>query len=183
MRAVKIIAVSILLALFAGCILLNRPHKSNTITERLETGNGAFKIRVTQYAEENGFPTGAYYVFQSANKGSEDYHDIFTYRHDDPVDIPRDQVRFMNDKVAYVFMGWMYAITTDAGDTWSVWNANTDLSKRACCNRGAVKDVRLAPNGSGTMMINVGDNQEPDLCTTDYGQHWTVDCKTARLIN
>src|ERR1700742_876998 len=99
MRAVKIIIVSILLMPFAGCLFRGRPHKSNTIGERWETGNGAFKVRVTEYAEENGFPTGAYYVFQSANKGSEDYHDIFTYRHDDPIDIPRDQVRFMNDKV------------------------------------------------------------------------------------
>jgi hypothetical protein len=47
-------------------------------------------------------------------------------RQDDDPKIPVDQVRYVGD-IGYVFMGFMYAVTTDAGKTWSVWSAEKDL--------------------------------------------------------
>ncbi|MBA2340615.1 MAG: hypothetical protein H0V88_09480 [Pyrinomonadaceae bacterium] len=88
-------------------MLLLPPSKGERL-ETWETTNTPFKIRVDRHAEANGgFVPGAYYVFQSAAADSDQWHEIMTFRHDDPVDIPREQVRFANDRVAYVFMGWM----------------------------------------------------------------------------
>ncbi|HEV2664040.1 MAG TPA: hypothetical protein VG324_03975, partial [Blastocatellia bacterium] len=91
------------------------------IRETYETSNHAFRVRVNSHAEKNGgFVGGAYYVFQSAQIGSDRWRDIMVFRHDDPDPIPRDQIRFVYESTGYVFMGWMYAVTTDKGASWSV---------------------------------------------------------------
>ena len=98
-----------------------------------------------------------------------------TFRDDDPRRIPRENVRLVNDRIGYVFMGWMYAVTIDGGATWSVWNAETDLPNWQCCNYGLIKDVRLASDGAGTMILNSiphRHGEAPELRTNDFGQHW-----------
>jgi hypothetical protein len=148
------------------------------VTDSWETSNQTFKLRVDRHAEENGgFVPGAYYIFRSAPSGSDSWHDVMTFRHDDPVPIPRNQVRFVNDKVGYVFMGWMYAVTTDAGVTWAVWNAQTDLPKGFCCTYRLIGSVNIEPDGRGTMILNPipqTQGEVPQLHTKDFGQHWNL---------
>ena len=150
------------------------------VEETWETSKNSFRLRVTAYAEENGgFVAGRYYVFQSAQSGSNAWHEIMTFRHDDPIPIPRDQVRFVNDRIAYVFMGWMYAISTNGGQSWSIWNALTDLPNWKCCNYGLIQDIRIDSGGGGTMTLNPIRKREgevPILCTKDFGRHWTSTC-------
>ncbi len=100
-----------------------------------------------------------------------------TFRHDDPVPIPHDQVRFVNDRIGFVFMGWMYAVTTDSGASWSVWDSTTNLPHWQCCNYGLIADVHLEPNGTGTMTLHPipgRSGEVPELNTKDYGRHWSV---------
>jgi hypothetical protein len=101
-----------------------------------------------------------------------------TFRHDDPVPIPRDQVRFVSDQIGFVFMGWMYAVSTDGGKKWSVWNAEHDLPNWECCNYRLITDVTIAGNGSGVMRLSpIRDRrgEVPELHTSDYGRHWRVE--------
>lgn len=146
------------------------------ITESWDASNERFKVRVERRAEIDVFLPGAYYVFQSVAEGSNSWNEIFTFRHDDPVPIPRNQIRFVNEQIAYVFMGWMYAATVDGGRTWQVWDADKDLQNCECSNYGLIKDVRLAADGIGIMKLNrqvpgrIGKATE--LHTTDYGRHW-----------
>jgi photosystem II stability/assembly factor-like uncharacterized protein len=145
------------------------------IAETWETSNQTFKVRVDRHPEENAFVGGAYYVFRSAPIGSNEWRGIMTFRHDDPVPVPRDQVRFVNDRVGYVFMGWMSAVTTDGGATWSVWSANKDLPNK-CCNYGLIKDMHLQPDGTGVMILDPipkRPGEVPELKTKDYGRHWS----------
>ena len=119
----KRIALAVGLVLTIGivgtCVLCQRPKMSNRIDERWETTSGALTIRVTAYGEVNaGLDAGEYYVFESKRIGLNEWHQIMTFRHDDPVPIPHEQIRFVDDQVSYVFMGWMYAVTTDRGSTW-----------------------------------------------------------------
>lgn len=164
-------------AVVLGHQFLQRPHQGKKINETWETKNNRFKVKVTAYAEDNGgFVAGAYYVFRSAAVDSNNWHEIMTFRHDDPVAIPREQVRFVNDKIGYVFMGWQYGVTTDSGSTWSVWQAEKDLPGWQCCNYKLIQDVRIAPDGSGTMRLNPipqRAGEVPELHTRDYGLHWT----------
>jgi hypothetical protein len=153
-------------------------QREKKVNETWEIANKRFKVNVTAYAEENGgFVGGAYYVFRSAVEG-DDWKEIMTFRHDDPVAIPRGQIRFVNDDVGYVFMGWMYAVTTDGGSNWSVWNAEKDLPNWRCCNYRLIQDVLIAQDGVGTMRLRPIPQRQgevPELRTKDYGRHWSVE--------
>ena len=101
-----------------------------------------------------------------------------TIVHPDSIPLPKDQVRFVGDKTAYVFMGWMYAVTTDGGRTWSVWDAEKELPNCTYCNYKLIRDVQLKPDGAGRMILNPTPNTPgavSELRTRDYGRHWTVD--------
>lgn len=170
--------VFILASLISGCDFLSPPRPGKEAIETWETKNPTFRIRVTAYPEENGgFVPGAYYVFQSSPARSNDWKEIMTFRRDDAVKIPREQIVFVNDNIGYIFMGWMYAITTDAGTTWSVWDAKKDLPDWECCNYVLIQKVDLAPNGVGTMTltpITQRRGEVPKLFTKDYGRHWSA---------
>jgi hypothetical protein len=95
----------------------------------------------------------------------------------DPNPIARDQVRFVNAQVGYAFMGWMYAVTTDGGRNWSVWNAEKDLPKWDCCNYRLISAVNIDVNGSGTMILNPIPQRQGEvrqLHTKDFGHHWNL---------
>lgn len=180
-KRIKIVVVMVFLLVAVASVwaLCQRPKRGNRIDERWETGNGAFNIRVTAYAEANGgLDAGAYYVFESKRVGSNDWLQINTFRHDDPVRIPRDQVRFVSDQIGFVFMGWMYAVTTDGGKNWSLWTAEHDLAGWECCNYRLIQEVTIEKDGSGLMRLNpIRDRrgEVPELHTHDYGQHWKVE--------
>lgn len=176
MRILPLCILGVLLPLCGGVIGCH--SQRGKITEAWETANTTFKVRVRRYEEQNGgFVGGGYYVFESAQLGSDNWGKIMTFRHDDPVPIPREQVRFVNDRIAYAFMGWMYAVTTDAGTGWSVWNAEADLPKWQCCNYALIQNVSVESDGTGLMTLNPipqRPGEVPELLSTDYGKHWNV---------
>jgi hypothetical protein len=149
-----------------------------TIDESFEITNQVFKVRISAYQARDIFPVlaGRYYEFQSSSAGSQQWVTIMTFRHDDPVSIPREQVRFVDSQIGYVFMGWMYAVTTNGGDTWSVWNAEKDLPGWECCNYGLIQSVSINPQGIGNMILHPipgRPGEVPLLKTSDYGRHWS----------
>lgn len=176
--AVIVVVVAIIVAANWRVVsMLALPPRMGALAESWETSNQLFRVRVDRHYEENGgFVPGAYYVFRSASIGSDDWHDFITFRHDDPVPIPHDQLHFVNDRIGFVFMGWMYAETTDSGTTWSVWDSAINLPKWQCCNYRLIKDVHLEPNGAGTMTLRpIPDRggEVPQLHTEDFGRNWS----------
>jgi hypothetical protein len=96
--------------------------------------------------------------------------------------IPRDQIRLMNDRVAYAFIGNYYMATTDSGRTWFVWDANTELPVEQIMDRynlwPAVKTIEMQSDGAGRMTLYQYSNERergPDLHTLDFGRRWTMD--------
>jgi hypothetical protein len=170
-------AIIILIALAVVALTSFKPFMGEKV-ETWETTNQTFRVRIDRHAERFMVPVaGAYYVFQSAPSGSNSWRDIMTFRHDDPVPIPREQVRFVSDRVGYLFMGWMYAVTTDGGANWVVWDAGKDLPNWGCCNYGLIRDVRLELDGTGVMILNPipeRRGEAPELRTKDYGRHWSL---------
>jgi len=168
------------LVLAVGCWLCCGCSSKGKVIEIWQVGNEAFDVRVDAHSEKGvGLVLGAYYVFTAKPHGTGVWHEVMTFRHDDPVPIPREQIRFLTDKIAFIFMGWMYAVTSDRGQNWSVWNARSDLPNWQCCNYRLIKEVSLEPNGTGKMILNPikGRRGEvPELCTTDLGRHWTSKC-------
>lgn len=176
--AVLALVFGIVVAAMWPLALMLLPPRVGALVETWKTSNGTIQIRVDQHNEENGgFVPGAYYVFRSAPAGSDAWRDIMTFRHDDPVPIPRDQVRFVNDRVAFVFMGWMYAVTADGGATWSVWDAGNDLPNWQCCNYRLITNVHLNADGTGTMTLTPIQDRRgevPQLRSNDFGRHWSL---------
>jgi len=101
-----------------------------------EIKSARFSVRITHYAEEGGFLPGAYYRFESSAIGMDSWEEITTFRMDDTIDMPCEQIRFVNEEIGYVFLGWIYAVTTDGGQTWSVWNAERDFTGRHAVHNG-----------------------------------------------
>ena len=185
MKRVLLIITGAVALIIGGVIVLNWPLVSmivigpyaGPVTESWETSGQTFQVRIDMCPEKNAMVGGAYYVFRSAPKGSDSWHDVMTFRHDDHVAIPQDNVQFLNDQTGFVFMGWMYAVTTDAGKNWSVWDAGRDLPNWRCCNYGLISDVQLNADGTGTMSLNpIRDRrgEVPLLHTKDFGCHWSV---------
>jgi photosystem II stability/assembly factor-like uncharacterized protein len=166
-----------------GCVhSATTEQHEGTILETWQTENSNFKIRVVSYEEQSGGPRGAYYIFYVAPRNSNDWHNIVTFRHDDRPNIPTENVRFVNDKTGYLFMGWIYAVTIDGGSNWKIWDARNDLPGWQCCNYKLISDVRVAADGTGTMTLDVISERPGEvgiLKTKDYGQHWTRDNTTA----
>jgi hypothetical protein len=154
------------------------PSVGLEVVETWETTNNHIKIRVTAYKQKSVEPAGTYYTFESVKKEFLlDAREIMTFRHENQVLIPRDQIHFVNDQFAYVFMGWMYAVTTDRGYTWSVWDAERDLPNWQCCNYDFIKEIQMGADGAGTMRLSLNSQEispVQELYTQDYGRHWTA---------
>ncbi len=151
--------------------------------EKWETTNQGFNVRVISFEWEKVTPPGTYYAFQVCGIDEDDRercHHIMTIRQDEVVPIPRQQIRFINDRIAYIFMGWKYAVTVDGGESWSVWDAEEELPGWKCCDSTLIRDVAIFPDGSGMMNLNQTLKNSAEnliLQTKDYGQHWSSNVK------
>ncbi len=133
-----------------------------------------FEVKVERKLEKYGFVPGAYYIFSSRHSKSENWQEIMTFRHDDPLDIPKESIQIINDKVAVVFMGWKAAVTSDAGKTWDIWNAEKDILDWKGVNYGLIEKITMAEDGNGIMILDpIPNRNEPkELYTTDFGKTW-----------
>lgn len=137
------------------------------------------KITVTAYNTYNVDPPGRYYTF-SYHTAKDNYQYgriIFNFRQDKAILPPINQVRFITDAVVYVYMGWMYSVTTDAGKTWRLWDAEKDLPGWKCCDPLLIRDVSISTQGSGTMTLRPDSGQPEKLLylrTNDFGRHWAA---------
>lgn len=167
--------LAILIVKFVPTPEIIKSHYKAEIVETLETQNTPFRIRINKHIERGGFMAalnGAYYVFQSAASGSDQWQDITTYRFDDPIDIPRNQVRFANEQVGYVFMFDMYAVTQDGGASWKISDIDNYLPKDEKC--GSIEDLRIDANGVGEVKLKCYAKKDSFkvLETTDFGRRW-----------
>ena len=151
--------------------------KQGKLVEKWETRSGTLEMRVIAREEMGTYMRGTFYNFESRHVGSSTWQQVMTFRHDDRPAIPTDHIQFVNDQIAYVFMGWMYAVTIDGGANWSVWDATTDLLSWQCCNYGLIDQVAIESDGAGTMKLRPIEGRSGEvsqLHTSDFGRHWSV---------
>ena len=162
-----------------GCVPVGcspGPDRSRTI-ETFESGTSP-RVRVTVHPDRGFFGGGSYYRFEALPLRSGVWKEVATFVHDfagvyGP--IPRNQIRAVGDGTVYFFIGWLYAVTTDGGHSWSVWTAKENLPNWECCNYGLIRDVSLRDDGSGTMILNPipgRSGEVPALYTKDFGRTW-----------
>lgn len=180
-RVIKVLicCVGVIFLLLALLQIFIPPQFKDEIVDTWESENTPFKIRVNKHIERGGFipaaTAGAYYDFQSATANSDAWSEIMTFRHDDPIEIPRDKVHFADDKVASVFMGWMYAVTIDGGATWRISKMWDFLPKDEKCLYGCIKGLRIDASGAGEARLNIIASPKDKLKileTNDFGKTW-----------
>lgn len=156
---------------FAGWI---SPKMSDHVIDSREVKSAEFTIRATAFSETNSLVPGAYYVFEATDhRGTS--REILNFRNDDPADIRHDSIAFVDEKTAYIFFGWMYAVTLDSGKTWSIWDGSRELPEWKCCNYSLIKGVTLNRDGQGEMRLSAADGEVAGkLKTEDFGQTWAA---------
>lgn len=160
--------LALLLAFFAWYLV--SLHRSREVFDTVQITNGRFGIRVKAY-KTGGYMVGGYYVFESrAPQGS--WNKFMSFRHDDRILIPHDHVRFIDDSKAFVFLGWKYAVTTDSGKTWNVWEPDNNQSGWRRCAYDYLIAATVNRDGSGVLSLNSRCAPPSRLRTTDYGRHW-----------
>jgi hypothetical protein len=169
--------MSLALAMVLALLSCARPSPAEHPTEVAEIPGPAFTIRISAFPENNGgFVPGAYYRFEARPSDSKGWVTAMEFRHDDPVPIPKQNIKFLTSEIAFVFMGWRYSVTTDGGKNWHLWSAETDLTGWKCCNYGLINAVELSQSGKGKMTLNPIEGRAgevPELVTSDFGRHWT----------
>ena len=99
-----------------------------------------------------------------------------TVRQNDERPIPRQQLRFVSEVIAYVFMNSKFAVTTDRGATWFVWDATHELSDWHQSYL-YVQEVSIDTTGVGTLTLLPFSESKvgvPVLHTKDYGRQWSA---------
>lgn len=169
---------------------LNQPNITKTVILRgstwtegkfnlqtQEVSDRTSKIIITAYDLYNVEPFSRYYTFswQTAKNNYLQTRIIFNIRQDEVVQPPINQVKILNDSIVFVYMGWMYSVTTNGGGTWQLWDAEKDLPNWHCCDPSLIQRVEIHLDGSGTMALKPNPQRLGEvltLHTKDFGQHW-----------
>ena len=118
-----------------------------------------------------------YFALEAAAVGSDEWHEVMSWRSDDPIPIPSQQVQVLNNQVVYAFANAKYVATTDAGHTWSTWDVPKDGPHLPYPNQAWIREVHVSSDGNGRMILNYRSNAGfalAELTTTDYGVHWAT---------
>lgn len=176
LRGICVVLVCIgCLAILAYFISSYKTELGGIIETYSKTGK-TFVVRVTCH-EETGVimgASGAFYKYEAKNIGDESWNHIVTFRHDDPIPIPKHQILVHSDQVAYFYMGWIFGVTTDGAKTWSVWNAEHDLPGWKPANYRLIKDVGLTQEGKGIMVLKPIRYKYTRLESNDFGKTWYI---------
>lgn len=142
--------------------------------DHAEFENGNKRIRATAHYENSQFLVGGQITFESQN-ASKDWIPIFSFRHDDPVKIPQNSVKWVSEDVAYCYIGYICSITSNGGKSWNTWNALEDWKEWKPINYGLIESIELNLDGRGTIKLRpIGDRTQgiKELFTDDFGETW-----------
>jgi len=184
----KILITTLLLGLSLAC-----SRRSGEQLGTYEKTNGVFAIRTSVYREKTFIPAfdilGAYYIFETKRQDEVTLREVMVFldQSPEPFDVEQskfvdraafvnDRMNFVNDQIAFVYMHWMYAVTTDGGATWKIWKGIDYPFSEGKMRYNGIQGVVLGETGAGTMKIKlIGNDDLTELHTKDYGVNWIAD--------
>jgi hypothetical protein len=171
-----VVALGWLILISCGSRTVTVSNQYGPLVERWETSNNTVTIRVSNFRERDPvFLHHFFYVFECAPKGTDRWREVISLRQNDDRPIPRDQVHFLNNEIVYLFMNSKFAVTTDQGTTWFVWDATNEL-KDWHQSYLYIQEVRLDVEGNGTLKLLPFPDKvaAPVFSTKDFGRHWSL---------
>lgn len=94
---------------------------------------------------------------------------------DDPLKIPRNHIRFVNEEIGYVL--WV-GCTLLQPTAVLIGRSGMLLRKHRSSrntNYDMIRMVNILPDGTGNMLLNLTGNENLGLKTQDYGRHWSAE--------
>ncbi|HQU94241.1 MAG TPA: hypothetical protein PLK77_18230 [Pyrinomonadaceae bacterium] len=157
-------------------VLVLVPRKGD-IYERFEVRQNEWKIRFTARYEEYFFLPGAYWSFESTAPETDDWREFLEFRVDDPIDLPRERIVLVDERIVYINLWHEAPITTDAGKTWRIWRPIYPLSDGELLN-WHIGNLEIQKDGKGAAALDAYDSNldrriTKTVVTQDYGQNWT----------
>ena len=166
--------IYLLCPLFSVCLFFSScswDYAHSQLLESRTEKNDLFKIRVTSYGDRFIPASGAYYIFDSSTVENE-WREIAVVHYDLPIPIDEDSLTFLSDRIAFVYMRWMFAVTIDGGETWTVWDSRKHKYLRDNITWGAIKAVKIGGDGQGEMTLSVSSGTCQTVITNDFGRTW-----------
>lgn len=152
-------------------------RRGENVHETWEASNHILKIRIRKFDERWPFLPHNYFTVETAAAGSEKWRERLSWRGDEGTPIYPEQVQMVNEQFVYAFATTTYVVTTDAGATWSEWDAERKLPSLPYPGQVALLEPRVSADGRGTMVLHYRDKNgftKAQLNTTDYGVRWTL---------
>ncbi len=146
-----------------------------------EPADAPVKIRLKRFRAWSLPLPPSLYSLESRASGRDGWREIASWETDDQYALPKDQVRFVGERVACVFFRTQYVVTTDGGKTWSTWDSMRSLPS---LKFPIIVDVKLEDRGRGSLTVNYiknglatapAERGTATLKTIDYGLHWALD--------
>ena len=134
---------------------------------------GLLELRIEK-RYELGFMGHTVFILKARNSGDKKWDEVTTFLADDPIDIPRDNLKLINPKTVMFFFNEKFVVSTDLGGTWSLWDTTKDI-KPGCPYASWIKTVTVDENGSGVMTVECPSNTDPNtrlFNTVDSGKTW-----------
>lgn len=140
-------------------------------------GGSTGKVRDRMYLEKGIMAGATHRLDFLLPDGS--WKEVFSFRFDDPASAKDQNVkvkRLSNGSLA-VIAGWVLALSSDQGSTWTIWDAGKDLKGWQCCNYKLIQDIDIDSTGNGIMNVSViaQERRERPLFRTRDGGHTWID--------
>ena len=179
-----IIGAALLLAGFVAFYIWNMgfrpPSRGDVYETRLFEGKNVI-IRANAYKEDfhGAFAlSGGIHTFEARPRMAAQWTTLFECRHAAPIPIHECHGDFVADDIAFLYMRWVFYLTTDGGRSWSSWCPSKDLpdwSGEAGAHASGIAEVKIAPDGTGTMLLQDEDKDIRALLKTrDWGHTWSA---------
>jgi len=172
MKNFSLCVVALFVAALTSCSWIGSESRR---LESWQTDNGMLRIRITSYRDPGFVPLpGASYVFESSF-GNDGWHEIATVHKDLAEPIPTESVHFVDDQTVFMSMRWMFAVSTNGGRDWHVWDSGSHKYANPDIEWGTIESVSINADGKGEMILQVfpSSGRCQALFSQDFGQTWT----------
>jgi hypothetical protein len=149
------------------------PTAIRQVTKKWTVSGQRFDIYIEEFDLKKVEPARYYYSFKSFTHLEKKEFSFVSVRLDQMLFSPEKRVRFVGKNLGYVFIGSVFALTKDGGETWLLWSLESSGMIPRHWKDALISDVSIYSSGKGKMIISqINNNKRLTLRTKNYGKEW-----------